>query len=214
MAVEHSPDDPRRVLQQTVSHALFYRGNAQPSRGLLVEYGLDGDYRSLLVPAIRDILTNQNGGARSSLAWVYNELKMDELDLLWKDIVQATRYIAPSGIMFASGIRDEGLRLMAKHRIKEGVELTAYYVRHQNGHGSGERMPRILETLLQYGGHAKSVIPELERHAAYFENRRTPGKPVRPDDLASQIRAAIEKIKAMEDPAAGDELVSIAAKLE
>lgn len=214
MAVEKSPDDPRRVLQQSVSHALFYRGNAQPSRGLLVEYGLDGDYRALLAPAIRDILTNQNGGARSNLGWVYKELKAEELDQLWNDIYMASRNIAPSGIMFASGIRDEGLRLMASLRIKEGVALAAYYVRHQNAHGSRERMPVILDTLLQYGGHAKAIIPQLERHAAYFESRREPGSPVRPDDLASLIRAAIDKIRALEYPAAGDELVSIAGKLD
>ncbi|MFU8780883.1 MAG: DUF6288 domain-containing protein [Kiritimatiellia bacterium] len=214
MAVEPLPDDPRGVLQQTVSHALFYRGNAQPSRGLLVEYGLDGDYRTLLVPAIRDILTNQNGGARSNLAWVYNALQADELDLLWGDIVNATRHIAPSGIMFASGIRDEGLRLMVKRRIKEGVELTAYYIRHQNAHGSGKRMPEVLDILLQYGGHAKAVIPELERHASYFASRRAPGRAIRPDDLANQIRAAIEKIQAMEEPAADDKLVSIAEMLK
>jgi hypothetical protein len=205
MAVKHSPDDPRRVLQHDIGRALFYNGRAQPRRGLLVEYGLDGVDREQLLAAVREILQNENGWARSTASWIYDEFSEEERIRMWPDIVKAVHDIAPSGIMFASGVRLAGVKLMAKHRIKEGVDLTAWYVRHQKGHGTGARMPQILDVLLQYGGHAKRVIPELEKHAQYFESRK--------GDMAKQIRETIEKINAFEDPASNDQLISIAAYL-
>ena len=214
MAVKHSPDDPRRVLQHDIGRALFYNGRAQPRRGLLPEYGLEGVDRSLLIPAVREILTNKNGWARSTCAgWIYSRLTDAERETLWGDIYRATREIAPSGIMFASGVRVEGLRLMAEHRIKEGVDLTAWFVRYQKDHGKGRRMPQVLEILLQYGAHAKRVIPELEKHAAYWETKRNPRKKPGPTDLANQIRETIRKIEAIDGPPQ-DELVSIAEHID
>lgn len=209
MAVRHSPDDPRRVLQHDIGRALFYNGGAQPRRGLLPEYGLDGVDRSLLIPAIKEILTNENGWARSTLSnFVYPNLTEDDLKLLWGDIYKTTRNIAPSGIMFASGVRTDGLKLMAKHRIKEGLELAAWYIRYQKGHGNTQRIPEVLGLILSYGAHAKSVIPELEEHAKYFESIR-PGGKIRPDDSANAIRETIKKIEAIETPPE-DKLISIA----
>jgi hypothetical protein len=213
MAVVHSPDDPRKVLQHDIGRALFYNGRAQPRRGLLPEYGLDGVDRSLLVPAIKEILTNENGWARSTLSgWVYPILTAAERELLWGDIYQATRYIAPSGIMFASGNRTHGLKLMAEHHIKEGLELAAWYVRYQKGHGNKRRVPDALTSLLLYGAHAKTVIPELESHAKWYKAKRNPRHGVRDDDPATRIREAIKKIEAMPEPPPF-ELISIGGTL-
>ena len=212
MAVQTTPDDPREVLQSEISRALFYNGRAQPRRGLIAEYGLEGVDTALLVPAMKKILTNLNGAARSNLGWVYEKLPDEVLNQLWGDIYWATHDIAPSGIMFAEGIRMAGFKVMAKHRIKEGVDLGTWYLRHQNMHGSPGRTPEILDTLLTYGPDAKAVIPQLEEYVTFFEARRSKGE-VRPDDIANQIRAAIEKIKAFDAPPAGG-MVSIADKIK
>ncbi|MFT5241833.1 MAG: hypothetical protein ACI9X0_002821 [Kiritimatiellia bacterium] len=211
MAVQHTPDDPRRVLQHDIGRSLFYRGSVQPRRGLLVEYGLEGVNRDLLLPAVKEILTNENGWARSTLSWVYKSFTEEELKQMWGDIYRASEDIAPSGIMFASEVRMDGLKLMAKHRVKEGLQLTAWYVRHQKNHGKGSRMPKILDVLLQYGAHAKRVIPELKQHAAYWETQRNRRKPPSPEDLHMQVLDAIKKIEAMAPPE--DELISIAPYL-
>jgi hypothetical protein len=195
MAVQHSPDDPRRVLQHDIGRALFYNGRAQPRRGLLVEYGLDGVDRQLLIPAVKEILTNENGWARSTLGWIYDELTEAELEQVWGDIYMASKHIAPSGIMFASGIRTKGLKTMGEHHIKEGLDLAVWYIRYQKGHGSPGRVPAALEAILAYGPHAKRVIPQLEEHAKWWETQR--GN--KPDSPAAKIRATIEKIKAMPD---------------
>jgi len=209
MAVRHSPDDPRRVLQHDIGRALFYNGRAQPRRGLLPHYGLEGVDRSLLIPAMREILTNKNGWARSTLShWVYPQLTEAERQELWGDIYTATRRIAPSGIMFASGVRTDGLRLMADNRIKEGLDLAAWYVRWQKGHGNRRRVPSALESVLKYGAHAKRLIPQLEAHARWYEQGRK-----KPDDTATKIREAIKKLEAIDTPPEGP-LVSIAEYLD
>lgn len=195
MVVQHTPKDPRRVLQNDLSRALFYRGRAQPRRGLLAEYGLDGVDRDLLIPAIKEILTNENGWARGNVGWVYDELTDAELERVWGDIYMASKKIAPSGIMFASGIRTKGLKTMGEHHIKEGLDLAVWYIRYQKGHGSPGRVPAALEAILEYGPEAKRVIPQLEEHAEWWEAQR--GN--KPDSPAAQIRATIEKIKAMPD---------------
>ena len=61
MAVKPAKDDPRKVLQHDIARALFYNGKAQPIKGLLPMFGLEGVDRSLLIPAIKEILTNKNG---------------------------------------------------------------------------------------------------------------------------------------------------------
>lgn len=213
MAVRHSPDDPRRVLQHDIGRALFYNGRAQPRRGLLPEYGLEGVDRSLLIPAIKEILTNKNGWARSTLSsWMYPRLTEAEKEQLWGDIYEATRHIAPSGIMFASGVRTDGLKLLAENHIEEGLDLAAWYIRYQKGHGRPGRVPAALEAILMYGAYAKRVIPELESHAEWFEAQRNPRREVSPEDPANRIRAAIKKIEAMPEP--DFKLVSIADDLQ
>jgi len=212
MAVKHHPEDPRRVLQHDISRALFYNGRAQPRRGLLAEYGLEPADRALLYPAMREILVNENGWARGNLGWVYRELSAEELEPLWGDIYRASRHIAPSGIMFASGIRVEGLKTMSRHRIAEGLDLAVWYIRWQKGHGNKSRVPGALEAILGYGSHARRVIPKLEEYAKWFEDQRRGGQ-IRDDDVAVNIHATIEKIRAMPDEPQF-ELVSIAKKIE
>jgi len=213
MAVQHSLDDPRQVLQQVISTALFYKGNAQPRVGLLHKYGLGSAPRDLLIPAIEELLTNQNGGTRSVLGWVYPKLTKAETKLLWGDIYQSSHEIAPSGIMFASEVRTYGLNVMADHHIKEGLDLAVWYIRHQKNHGSPRRIPTTLDAILKYKYHAKRIIQDLEKHLPYWEARKNPNKLNSPNHPANLIRAAIKKIQAMPDQPKF-ELISIADKIE
>ena len=69
--------------------------------------------------------------------------------------------------MFADGIRLEGLRILAKHRIEEGIDACVKYTRTQNPWASEKRTPELMDILLGYGAHAKSKIPELEQIAVF-----------------------------------------------
>jgi hypothetical protein len=76
---------------------------------------------------------------------------------------------APSGEMFADGIRVEGLQLLAKHRIAEGMSACVKYARDQNPWSSQNRTPELMKILLTYGAHAKAILPELKQVGDYFE---------------------------------------------
>ena len=159
---EDERNDPRGMQQRYLAFALFDRGG-------LLGRSLDGVDRPALYRAVRAGLKNQDGRARGSFSSVYRQLSLDEIKPLLPAIHDAIVQPAPSGEMFADEIRVEGLRVLALHRIEEGMIALAKYTRDQNPWNSQNRTPEIMKILLSYGSHAKAVIPELEQIALYFE---------------------------------------------
>lgn len=201
MAARDYADDPRGVLRFVIGEALFYGGRANPARGIIRHHGLEDAHRSLLLPAAKKLLANENGRARNiTTQWVYPALTEEERKELWPNIYQASRHIAPSGIMFASGARTGGLKLMAKHNIKEGLALAVWYVRYQKGHGAWGRIPPMLEVIESYGAHAKEFIPELKSHSDYYKRiERRKDLVKRPDHPASRIQKLIDTLEKLPD---------------
>ena len=181
--------DPRGMQQRYLTFALF------GDDGMLSR-SLEGVDTEALYKAVRAGLMNQDGRARSSIASVYRNLSAEQIKPLLPAIYQAVHEPAPSGEMFADSIRVEGLRLLAKHRIEEGIGACVKYTRDQNPWGSQERTPELMKVLLSYGTHAKSVIPELTRLADYFEK----DEPNFPEELmrrkAKSVRETIQAIQA------------------
>jgi hypothetical protein len=153
--------DPRGMQQRYLSFALF------DDDGMLSR-SLEGVDREALYKAVRAGLRNQDGRARGSIGSVYRNLSADEIKPLLPAIYQAVVEPAPSGEMFADTIRVEGLRLLAKHGIEEGIAACVKYTRDQNPWSSENRTPELMKILLTYGTHAKAVIPELAKLADYF----------------------------------------------
>ena len=153
-------EDPRAMEQRYLCSALF---------GTLLKKSLDGVDRDLLRKAVAAGLRNQDGRARGEVGGIYKQLTYDELKPLMPAILEAIVTPAPSGEMFADGIRVEGLKLLAKHRIAEGIAACVKYTREQNPWASQERTPELMKILLTYGTHAKAVIPELTKLGDYFE---------------------------------------------
>ena len=156
-------NDPRGMQQRYLSFALFAQNEGMLSRSL------DGVSREALYKAVRAGLKNQDGRARGSIGSVYRNLSAEDIKALLPDILKAVVEPAPSGEMFADEIRVEGLRLLAKHHIEEGISACVKYTRDQNPWASQERTPELMKVLLTYGTHAKSVIPELTKLGDYFE---------------------------------------------
>jgi iron-sulfur cluster repair protein YtfE (RIC family) len=98
--------------------------------------------------------------------------------------------------MFADAIRLEGLRILAAHRIEEGIDACVRYARDQNSWGSEKRTPEIMKILLSYGARAKAALPELQKLAERFEG----GEKNFPKDLsrrkAQSVRETIQAIGA------------------
>ena len=189
MAHVDTAKDPRGMQQRYLAFALFNR------EGMLGR-SLEGVDRPTLYKAVQAGLKNEDGRARSSMGSVYRHLSLDEIRPLLPAIHEAIMQPAPSGEMFADEIRLEGLRVLAKHHIEEGVAACVKYTREQNPWASELRTPEIMEVLLSYGTHAKVAIADLTRIANYFENDEPdfPKKLMR--QKAKTVRETIAAIQA------------------
>jgi HEAT repeat protein len=189
--------DPRGMQQRYLCFALFDDGQ-EHSVGML-KSSLEGVDRESLYKAVKAGLRNQDGRARGSIGSVYRNLSAKEIKPLLPAIYQAVIEPAPSGEMFADSIRVEGLRLLAKHRIEEGIRACVNYTRDQNPWDSQERTPELMKVLRSYGTHAKAVIPELTTIANYFEKDEKDF----PEELmimkAKSVRDTIAAIEAATD---------------
>ena len=185
-------NDPRGMQQRYLSFALF-DGNGMLGRSL------EGVDRPALYKAVRAGLKNEDGRARGSIGSVYRRLSLEEIKPLLPAIHEAIVQPAPSGEMFADGIRVEGLRLLSQHHIEEGINALVIYTRDQNPWASQERTPELMKILLTYGTHAKAVIPELTKIANYFEKDEKDFPPHLMRMKAKSVRDTITAIEASTD---------------
>ncbi|MEY3459213.1 MAG: hypothetical protein RL215_2370 [Planctomycetota bacterium] len=188
------PDDPRGMEQRFVSFAVF--GTLLPRLQSIENFS-----NEQLTTAIAQGLQNEDGRARSEISEVYRRLSYQQIQPLLPTILDAIIHPAPSGEMFADGVRLNGLKVLAAHRVEEGMQATADYLRTQNPWASEHRTPEILAVFDAYGAAAHAIIPHLEETAVSFEQ----GEVNFPRNLsrqkASAVRDAIKKIRsAMEHP--------------
>lgn len=189
-----SLEDPRGMEQRFFTTAIF--ANMLTSRQSLAQ--VDSQQ---LQAAIVSGLKNQDGHARSEISEFYRRCSYEEIQPLLPAIYEAIVQPAPSGEMFADGVRVNGLKVLAQHRVEEGMQACADYLRTQNPWASEHRTPEILRILDDYGAAAQRILPHLKETASLFEQ----GEPDFPKRLSEQkaraVRQQIEKIEAaMESP--------------
>ncbi|MEE8450879.1 MAG: hypothetical protein V3R99_03160 [Thermoguttaceae bacterium] len=114
-----------------------------------------------------------------------------KLEPLLPAIHQAIVEPSPSGVMFASGIRLSGLKLLAKHRVKEGIPLCLKTMDIENW-GKRSRITGCLKILQSYGAAAREIMPELKQLEQQLLNHRE-AKGLTPQiELLRQIMADAE----------------------
>ncbi|MGB0327739.1 MAG: DUF6288 domain-containing protein [Akkermansiaceae bacterium] len=179
-----SPADPRGMEQRYLSFAVF---------GQMLRKDLTGVDRELLNKAVITGLQNEDGRARGEVGHVYDKLSYEEIKPLLPAIRDSVAKPAPSGIMFADGIRLAGLNLLAKHRIKEGIPLI-FEVVQADRWGKGRRIPACLKVLGRYGSAAKPMIPNLKQLKSDLGKQRNMEK------FIEQIDNLIETIEKTNKP--------------
>ena len=199
LAQVNPQSDPRGMQQRYLSFALFDSGG-------MLSRSLDGVDREALYQAVRAGLKNQDGRARGSIGSVYRHLSAEDIKPLLPAIYQAIIEPAPSGEMFADSIRVEGLRLLAKHRIEEGIRACVNYTRDQNPWASEHRTPELMEILLSYGTNAKSAVPDLTQIANYFEKDE---KDFPKELMLRKAKSVRETIRAIEASTDSPELIRL-----
>ena len=199
LALAEDRSDQRATTRRYLCLALFLGGYVDngPKRGLLAD-SLDGVDRQTLFAAVRKMLAIDDGLARSQLASLYGKLSDQELELLWPDILRAVERPAPSGEMFADGIREAGVQLMARHHIKEGMRVCIDYARNQNPWGSQDRMWTIMKALKGYGAAARGLLPDLKDLATFCRSEKDFPADCKKKKVAA-VEDAIQAIEAAQD---------------
>jgi hypothetical protein len=153
LAAGPNPGDPRGMEQRFLSFAVF---------DTMLKNSLDGVDRDALSKAVVAGLRNDDGRARSSVSRVYSRLTYEELKPLLPAIHQAVVDRSPSGIMFSDGVRLNGLKLMAKHHIREGLPLCISILDLQRW-GKKARIQGCVEAISIYGAAAKPLLPQMRQ---------------------------------------------------
>ena len=173
--------DPRRMEQRYLCFALFDRRDGMLGRSL------DGVDRDALLAAVAAGLQNEDGRARGAVGSVYRNLSFEAITPLLPAIHEAILEPAPSGIMFADGIRLAGLDLFAEHGIEEGVPWCVTMVDPERW-GMGNRIERCLDALRVYGSAARSQIPRLKALQAELVDRKWNPERLEKVDIPGRIR--------------------------
>jgi hypothetical protein len=182
LAVGPTPEDPRAMEQRYLSTALF---------GTLLKQSIDGVDRELLRKAVVAGLKNQDGRARGVVSGVYQQLGFEEIKPLIPAICEAIKTPAPSGEMFAAGVRLNGVEILAKHRIREGMQL-CLDVMEIDRWGKKDRIDRCIKIMAIYGPAAKPMLPKL-RDLETALTKHQESKSLGPSLLA--LRNLIQKIE-------------------
>ncbi len=172
-----SKSDPRGMEQRYLSFAVF---------GKMLKNSLEGVDRDLLREAVVAGLQNQDGRSRGTVGRIYQQLTYEEIRPLLPAIHEAIVVPAPSGIMFASGVRLQGIAILAKHRIREGMPL-CIQIMEIHKWGKKSRITRCLGTLGTYGAAAKPVLPQLRQLEKDLLAHRE----------ARMLKPAIEQVQAL-----------------
>jgi hypothetical protein len=197
LAQKPTAEDPRGMEQRYLCSSVFKK---------MLKQSLAGVDQDLLRRAVVAGLQNQDGHARGEISSIYQQLSYEQIKPLLPAINQAIVEPAPSGEMFADGVRLDGLRILAKHHIEEGITACVKYTRDQNPWDSQERTPELMKILLTYGTHAKVVIPELTKIAHYFEKEE---KDFPPKLMLMKAKCVRETIAAIEASTNTPELIRI-----
>ncbi|MDQ8190404.1 DUF6288 domain-containing protein [Roseibacillus persicicus] len=161
LAIVEDESDPLEITQRYLALGLFDSKKILGNVGLLAN-SVENVDRDLLFQAVQKILTNPDGRTRETVASVYRNLSYEELKPLLPAILKAIKEPSPSGVMFASGIRINGIELLAKYRIEEGMALCLDILEIDKW-GKRKRLDQCLSVLATYGGAAKPLLPRLRQ---------------------------------------------------
>jgi hypothetical protein len=190
LAVRMDDNDPRQFTQRFLAFTLFYPGGVLGNRGL-ISRDLKGVNPDLLYPAVKIMLGNDDGRARSAVGSIYKNLTTEQLAPILPEILEAIEVPSPSGVMFSSGIRLQGLDLLARNKIKEGLPMCIETMEIAKW-GKKGRVNSCLKTLRSYGpAAAKTILPELKAMEKAMQKHSEARSVLK--DAVKEIREIIEQ---------------------
>ncbi|MDA0840112.1 MAG: DUF6288 domain-containing protein [Planctomycetota bacterium] len=144
-----------------LAYALFYPGGAYGPQGILAG-SIKETPKELLYPAIRLIANNPDSHARGCLRSTYGLLTIEDVKALAPEFLNSVKDMAPANTMFSKGARIAGIQAMGRLHIAEGLPLGMMMLNLKDW-GRGVIISATLDALKQYGGAARSILPELKK---------------------------------------------------
>jgi hypothetical protein len=161
--------DKTNKIGREIGSLLFYAGKQGDTSGFFPNgEGVEALDRSLLIPALKKLLLNPNGGTRSEASRVLFHLNPEDIEELWAEIYYMAAEPAPSGVMFALQSRSNALRFISEHRFEEGIQVALSNLR--RGWGAFGRINSSVEALSRYGSAVKPHLPKIEEWKNYKGN--------------------------------------------
>ena len=163
------PDDPGLWTHALAAQAIFgntmLRDRGPAGKGLLASNrkawdAIDLDTR---IKVMEKLLRHDDGWVRATVGYHYANLSTSELTKLMPAIHRAVEVQAPGGAMFGGKVRLEGLRILVKHNIKEGVKAGFEWSIVTPGWGDNARKSQGFPVLANYGAALKPYLPEIQR---------------------------------------------------
>ncbi|BDS07031.1 hypothetical protein NT6N_20710 [Oceaniferula spumae] len=155
------------VFTQKLSDIFFPLG----ARGKMIGDLLTGiEDRKMAVSAIKILMDDEDALVSSRIAMGVRYLpKQEQIDLL-PQIYKRAIQPPPGNVMFSNGLRVSCVEVLASMKLKEGLEIAADLVA-ENSWGRNARIPRAANVVTSYQGHAKAVLPELNKAEASYSKK-------------------------------------------
>ncbi len=144
-----------------LAYALFYPGGSYGPKGILAG-SINEIPKETLYPAIRVVAANPDSHARGCLRSTYALLTLDDVKALAPTILATVEDMPPANTMFSKGVRLAGIQAMARLHIQEGIPLSIMLINLPEW-GKAAITSVALDVLKQYGGSARSALPELRK---------------------------------------------------
>jgi len=172
-----------------LAYALFYPGGSYGPKGILAN-SISDIPNDMLYPAIRAVAANPDSHARGCLRSTYALLTLDDVKVLAPTLLASIEEMPPANTMFSKGVRLAGIKAMARLHIREGIDLAIMLMKIPEW-GKGYIISVSLDVLKQYGGAAKSALPELRK----LEQKYIAKKQANEHKKIADVIAAIENDK-------------------
>lgn len=183
----------------------------------LIKKSLDDVNRDLLLKVVERILTHPNGRMRYAVTSVYENLTYEELQPILPSILKSITEPSPSGVMFSYVPRINGLKLLSKYKVKEGIEMTIEFMA-INKWGKSQRLSQGKKILLGYDRAARLALPGLRKLKQTFISEHQDTKKYKNDKRtgkdhlgrwAKEMQDLIDEIEKIDDSITMPELKSL-----
>jgi len=153
--------------QQALAYSLGYASSRCAPlyfTGILPKWPEDGNPlegldRELLYPAVAKLMKDPSGRVRGCGAYPLKFFTREDTAAMAQAIYDLVKVSAPNYMMFDDLPRQYGLDLLARHRIEEGLDLCCETL--EERWGKSVRFPHRMQTLREYAGNARPVLPWL-----------------------------------------------------